>query len=247
MCDQIRIRLQKHLAAQGLDAVICLSPENFAYASGFVVPSQSLMRWRHAAVVVPASGEPAYFCVDMEESTVRAKINGAKYRAWGEFSDNAMQELAQLLREVGLESASIGIEMDFLSAGDFAELRSALPKAQFVAAEQDLARIRQIKTQGEVDLMRRLSRLADESIGNALEGVSPGDSEMDIAGGLTRSIYTLGADDFKLMIVATGERSVYPNVGPSLRPAAAPGYLSGRDFSRDQRLSCWRLPHSQGH
>ena len=221
MCEQIQKRLQQKLADTGLDAVICLSPENFAYASGFVVPSQSLMRWRHAAVVVPASGDPVYFCVDMEESTVRAKINGARYRAWGEFSDNPMLELAELLKEGGLERGRIGIEMDFLCAGDFARLQKTLPHAQFVAAEQDLARLRQIKTPGEIELMRRLSRLADEAIGNALAGVSAGDTEMDIAGGLTRSVYTLGADDFKLMIVATGERSVYPNVGPTLRELKA--------------------------
>ena len=217
MSKQILSRLQSHLTGAGLDAVVCLSPENFAYVSGFVVPSQSLMRWRHAAVVVPAAGDPVYLCVDMEESTVRAKINGATCRAWGEFSDDAMLVLAELLIETGLEQARIGIEMDFLCAGDFARLQRALPEASFDAAEQDLARIRQVKTPDEIDLMRRLSRLADESIARAFDGVGPGDSEMDIAGGLTRSVYTLGAEDFKLMIVATGERSVYPNVGPTLR------------------------------
>jgi Xaa-Pro aminopeptidase len=40
---------------------------------------------------------------------------------------------------------------------------------------------------------------------------------MDIAAHLTRNIYTLGAEHFKLMIVATGERSQLPNVGPSER------------------------------
>jgi Xaa-Pro dipeptidase len=40
---------------------------------------------------------------------------------------------------------------------------------------------------------------------------------MDIAGGLTHHVYRLGSDGFKLMIVATGERSVYPNVGPTSR------------------------------
>ncbi|MGN6460329.1 MAG: M24 family metallopeptidase [Pseudolabrys sp.] len=40
---------------------------------------------------------------------------------------------------------------------------------------------------------------------------------MDIAGELTRRIYELGAEHFKLLIVATGERSQLPNVGPSAR------------------------------
>jgi Xaa-Pro dipeptidase len=44
-----------------------------------------------------------------------------------------------------------------------------------------------------------------------------GSNEMDLAAALTRGIYEQGADYFKLMIVATGERSVFPNVGPSAR------------------------------
>jgi Xaa-Pro dipeptidase len=40
---------------------------------------------------------------------------------------------------------------------------------------------------------------------------------MDLAAALTRSVYAQGAEYFKLMIVATGERSVFPNVGPTER------------------------------
>ena len=40
----------------GLDAMVAVSPENFAYVAGFVVPSQPLMRWRHAIAVVPRVG-----------------------------------------------------------------------------------------------------------------------------------------------------------------------------------------------
>jgi ectoine hydrolase len=31
-----------------LDAIVSCSPENFAYATGFMSPTQPLMRWRHA-------------------------------------------------------------------------------------------------------------------------------------------------------------------------------------------------------
>jgi Xaa-Pro dipeptidase len=40
---------------------------------------------------------------------------------------------------------------------------------------------------------------------------------MDLAAALTRGVYEQGAEYFKLMIVATGERSVFPNVGPTAR------------------------------
>lgn len=221
MRAEIVKRLTSAMAEQGLDALLCLSPENFAYVSGFVVPSQPLMRWRHAAVVVTADGRCAYLAVDMEETTVRSRANGIDVRVWGEFTDNPMQVLAELLRDMGLENARVGTELSYLFAGDYAALRDALPHAGFVAADASLARLRQIKTTEEIELMRRLSRIADESIYRALDDVRAGSTEMDIAAGLTRNIYSLGAADFKLMIVATGPRSVYPNVGPSMRKLEA--------------------------
>ena len=217
MRDEMMRRLIAAMAERGLDAVVCLSPENFAYLAGFAVPSQSLMRWRHAAVVVTADGGYRFLAVDMEESTVKNSVDAAKVRVWGEFTDNPMQVLADLLKEMGLERAAIGTEMDYLPACDYESLTRALPGARFLPAESLLARLRQIKSASEIELMRRLSRLADESIRNALDSVGAGSTEMDIAAGLTRNIYSLGADDFKLMIVATGPRSVFPNVGPTMR------------------------------
>lgn len=210
-------RLVKTMGDHGFDAVVCLSPENFAYVSGFVIPSQPLMRWRHAAVVVTAEGECAYLTVDMEESTVRSRVGDATVRVWGEFTDKPMQVLAGLLTDMGLAKAAIGTEMDYLPAGDYSDLAAYLPTTRLLPAQDYLAQLRQIKTPGEIELMRRLARIADEAIHTALMSVQAGSSEMDIAGALTRSVYSLGADDFKLLIVATGPRSVFPNVGPSLR------------------------------
>ncbi|MCY4255700.1 MAG: Xaa-Pro peptidase family protein [Gammaproteobacteria bacterium] len=217
MREEIIRRLMPAMIERGLDAVVCLSPENFAYLAGFVVPSQSLMRWRHAAVVVAVDGSCRFLAVDMEESTVKNSVDGEPVRVWGEFTDNPMQVLAGLLKEMGLGSATIGTEMDYLPACDYEALTRAVPGARFVPAEGHLARLRQIKSADEIELMRRLSRIADESISNALNGVGAGSTEMDIAAGLTRNIYSLGAHDYKLMIVATGPRSVFPNVGPTMR------------------------------
>ena len=78
----------------GLDAVIAISPENFAYLSGFVVPSQPLIRHRHAAAIVTASGGTAVFGVDMEASTIRRRLPDLPSAIWKEFSDDAMTVLA---------------------------------------------------------------------------------------------------------------------------------------------------------
>jgi Xaa-Pro dipeptidase len=217
MRAEIIARQRRIMAENGLDALVAVSPENFAWTTGFVVPSQPILRWRHAMVVVKADGSHAVVCVDMEETTVRNRLPGEEVRVWGEFTDSAMRCLATLLYELGLESGRIGIEMDYVPAGDFAVLQRVLPKAAFSPAEPLYARSRQIKTADEIALLRRLSRIADSSITNAFAAVQAGDTEMDIAAAMTRGIYAQGADQFRLMIVATGERSVFPNVGPTER------------------------------
>lgn len=217
MRAEIVAKQVKAMAERGLDAIISCSPENFAYATGFVVPSQPLIRHRHAMAIITADGGTALFGVDMEASTIRRHQPDVPTTIWAEFSDDPMLVLAEQLKGLGLESARIGIELDYLPAGDFIRLKAALPKANFSGAEAILARLRQIKTPSEIELLRRLSRIADQAIYDALAAVDEGDSEMDIAGQLTRNVYSLGAEHFKLLIVATGERSVLPNVGPSER------------------------------
>ncbi len=217
MRQDIIARQVKAMAEHGLDAIVCCSPENFAYTAGFVVPSQPLIRHRHAMSIVTADGRCALFGVDMEASTIARHEPATPTRIWGEFSDDAMAVLADFLTELGLGKARIGIEMDYLPAGDFARLVTALPQARLEPCERILARLRQIKTGEEIELLRRLSRIADRAITDALASVKLGDSEMDIAGAMTRRVYELGAEHFKLMIVATGERSQLPNVGPSER------------------------------
>lgn len=217
MRDDILAREATALKAHGLDAMISCSPENFAYVTGFVVPSQPLIRHRHAMAIVSGNGTAGLFAVDMEATTIARRAPGVPTRIWGEFTDDAMAVLADQLSGMGLASGRIGIEMDYLPAGDLARLEAALPGATFAPCEGILARLRQIKTPEEIALLRRLSRIADQAITDALAAVRAGDSEMDIAGHLTRNVYALGAEHFKLMIVATGERSELPNVGPSER------------------------------
>ena len=201
----------------GLDAIVAASPENFAWLAGFVVPSQPVLRWRHSMLVVRPDCEVAAFTVDMEETTVARRLPGVFLRSWGEFTDNAMEVFAGMLRDLSLSRGVVGIETDYLPARDMDALRRLLPEVTFVPAEDMFSRARMIKTPRELDLLHRLSRISDRSISDALAAVDAGSSEMDLAAALTRGIYSRGAQDFRFMIVATGERSQLPNVGPTDR------------------------------
>src|ERR1700686_145135 len=201
-----------------LDVLVSVSPENFAYVTGFLSPTQPLMRWRHAMALVTADGESSLVVVDMEANRIRSKAPaGTDIAVWREFKFEAMKVLADVLRRRGVAAARIRIELDYRPDGDVAELRELLPCAEFKGAQNLLARLRQIKTPSEIEILRRLSRLADKAITDAYHCVHAGASEMELAAALTRGVYQQGAEYFKLMIVATGERSVFPNVGPTTR------------------------------
>jgi Xaa-Pro dipeptidase len=221
MRQDVIARQARAMKEAGLDAVVSISPESFAYVTGFLSPTQPLMRWRHAMALVTADAAVALVIVDMEASTIRAKSPpGTEIAVWREFEFDAMAVLADLLRKHGLAAARIGIELDYLPAGDFAALSGAMPQVRFTAAQAMVARLREVKTPAEIDLLWRLSRIADRAITDAYRAVRAGASEMDLAAALTRGIYEQGAEYFKLMIVATGERSVFPNVGPTERVLA---------------------------
>jgi len=73
MRHDVIARLLRAMEQAGLDALVAISPENFAYLTGFLSPTQPLMRWRHAMALLTADGRLALVSVDMEASTIRAK------------------------------------------------------------------------------------------------------------------------------------------------------------------------------
>src|SRR5947209_13849279 len=130
MRQDVIARQVRAMKEAGLDALVAISPENFAYFTGFLSPTQPLMRWRHAMALVTADATAALAVVDMEASTIRAKSPpGTEIAVWQEFKFDAMAVMAELLRKHGLATSSIGIEMDYLPAGDFSQLRELLPQA----------------------------------------------------------------------------------------------------------------------
>ena len=217
MDQEIITRLKQRVANQGLDALIAISPENVTYVSRFVVPSQSLMRWRHAICILTADGQLTMVAIDMEATTLKAHAGIDDLRIYREFSDDPMEKLAHALKDLHLARGNLAIEMDYLPAKDFATLRRLLPDAQWNPGDAIFNNARQIKTTGELSLLRSLSKLTDKAIGDTLMQAKPGMSELELAGRLLTNLFAGGAENYKLMIIASGERSQFPNVGPTER------------------------------
>src|SRR5437868_13247798 len=108
MRQDVIARQVRAMTEAGLDALVSVSPENFAYVTGFVSPTQPLMRWRHAIALVTAEGRTALVVVDMEANTIRSKAPaGTEIAVWREFHFEAMAVLADVLRKHGLARGHI--------------------------------------------------------------------------------------------------------------------------------------------
>src|SRR5438132_13837676 len=102
MRQDVIARQVRAMRDAGLNAIVSISPENFAYITGFLSPTQPLMRWRHAMALVTADATAALVVVDMEASTIRAKSPpGTEIAVWREFQFEEMNVLADVLRAHG--------------------------------------------------------------------------------------------------------------------------------------------------
>lgn len=210
-------KLVPAIEAAALDGLIAISPENFTYLTGFSVPSQEPLRWRHAAVLVTAAGEHSVLCVDMEETTVRAALPESTLHVWEEFAENAMEVLAKSIQDAGLADGVVGIELDYLPARDYDRLRDLLPRVSFRAVQDLLGESRRIKTPREIELLRRLSLATDDAIAAGFAQIQVGQTELQLAGNVITRLFENGVQKQRGMVCATGERSHFPNVGPTDR------------------------------
>ena len=243
MDQEIISRLKKRIVAEGLDAIVASSPENVTYVSGFVVPSQSLMRWRHAAVIVTADGRISMVAIDMEATTVKAHAGIDDLRIYREFTDDPMDKLAEALKDLKLDRGKVGIELEFLPAKDFQTLQKTLPGVQWAGADAIFNKARQIKTPAELALLRSLSKLTDKALGDALQ-IGKSRHERDGARrhvahfAFRRRRGELQADDHRVRRAqpVSQRRSHRSEI-------AARRYHSHGDLRPEKRLPYRRLPH----
>ncbi|GLQ80215.1 proline dipeptidase [Mesorhizobium huakuii] len=67
----------------------------------------------------------------------------------------SVRQLQALLKEFGLEHATLGIDLDFVPAADFAAIQALLPHCPMVDGSPVLDRLRTVKSQREIDLLQQ--------------------------------------------------------------------------------------------
>jgi Xaa-Pro dipeptidase len=211
-------RLTDALTYHRLDALVAYSKENVAYGIGYTIPSQALgMRDRQFALVLNADSRAALLLTANEEQEARERSTVADLRPYDEFADDAMQILAEMLRELAAERSRVGIELDAFPVDRWEQLTRLLPDVTFVDARSAFLEARSVKTPAELDLLRRAAHIADLAQAEAHPLVKEGMTERDLYRLIVDRALANGAENV-LGQVAAGDRSSYSNPTPSDRP-----------------------------
>ncbi|PTE08565.1 M24 family metallopeptidase [Mesorhizobium helmanticense] len=198
-------KLRAALIESDLEAAIIVSPENVFYFTG-------LDHWGYFAphlLIVPLDRKPILVTRSMERVTIENQVKAAAFRGHSD-SETAADLAARVLSELGLADKPIGLE--YWTSGLSHGLALRL-KAQTVAIWSDISGLvdtmRRVKSAEEQSLMRRAAKVTDAAAAAAIEAISDGAAEQDVA-----------AQCVAAMIRAGGHA---PGFGPFIRPAARLG------------------------
>ncbi|MEM8653337.1 MAG: Xaa-Pro peptidase family protein [Pseudomonadota bacterium] len=157
--------LQEQMVARGLAALLLTTPADVFYVTGFLTRF-----WESPArpwfVVVPASGQPIAVI-----PAIGADLMGRTWlsdiRTWDapDPRDDGVSLLADTLRDVADDTGHIGVPMGLethlrMPLADFAALTDAISPRAFVDATACVQRVREIKSDAEIDKIRAVCAIA---------------------------------------------------------------------------------------
>ena len=199
----------------GIDALFLMKPANLAYLTGdgrlcaLGLFTQSL----RCVVSVPTCDYR-----DAQAATSATDLRTFKNE------EDMFHGFRDVVRELGLEHATIGLEKNFFDAALFEVFKShILPNADVVPATPVLSRLRMIKEPAEIESMREAARIAEAGVARAREVIAAGRREIDIAGDVEHAMRSEGAEGWASpTYVASGARSAIAH-GPASRKVIEDG------------------------
>lgn len=227
-------RLGDRLVEAPFDAVLSLSPAAVDYATGYRSVSSAVHGVSGLAALTSPSGLALAGPVADAAPAFDAGIPEGAYAAYGRFffespgggaratqlvDQHADQAgaISTLVRQHGLEKASVGLE----SAAATSELRQALaqalPGVTWVDATSWLGAVRSTKLPGELDLLTRAAQSVERAIVAAIDTAAVGVTERSLATVVARAMVDDGQEP-RFVVVTSGPRSALADAYASDRP-----------------------------
>jgi MoaD family protein len=216
-------KLTRLMADAGLDLLLACSRHNVRYLTGgyyyhFHSRGQRMGLSQYLPFVgLPAAGpaEAFFVCRPEERPQVEAAVPWiARLVEALRGTVSAAGAAAETVQCLGIDGGRIGVELPFLPADAYLELRRRLPVATFVDATPVLEELRAVKTAAELALLRDLYARLAEAIAAGFRAGAAGITTREIARQVEREIVGRGMG-FLYALVCAGP-------GTLRAPAAVP-------------------------
>ena len=200
--------LRQGMDREGVDVLLAVSQENFFYLTDTLLLSQKMLPARLCIAVLPRDGAPSAVVCYCEELQTRQDSWITDIRTYLEFQESPLRAVADHLTARGFAAARIGIEERFLAAAYAQELAGLLPDASLVGADHLFDEARAIKTPAEIELMAAAARRTERAILASLQTAAPGDTEQEMATGLSTRVLSAGATWHWLTLAAGSNTAI---------------------------------------
>lgn len=187
------------MSEAGLDALFVTDPSNQAWLTGY----DGWSFYVHQGVLLRMEGEPMWWGRFMDSMGALRTCWMSEANIFG-YADSyvqstvrhPMQELAARLKDMGLESAKIGVEMEnyYYSAKAHQVFVTEMPNATFADATALVNWQRLIKSHEEIAFIRKAARISERVIETAIDRAAPGVRKNDVVADIMHAGIT-GVDD----------------------------------------------------
>lgn len=184
------------------DALMITSPHNLRYFSGFA----------GGEGVCIIGGKFRYLFVD-SRYTVAAKLEATDFEIIEYAGGKLAEEILARLR--GNTVKSLGFEDDNLTVAAFDTYKEKFTGIDFVGISKEMGKLRMVKTEEELDCIRRAEAIGDIAFEKVLPTLKAGVSECEIAAELEYQMRLCGAEGASFeTIVVSGYKSGMPHGKP---------------------------------
>ena len=191
--ERRRSALEAELDRRRLDGMLL-----FAQESSFWLTGYDTFGFCFFQCLVVGDGRTALLTRSADRLQAQLTSNIEDVRIWMDGDDAApATDLAELVKELGLSGKRLGVETDThgLTARNYIALTEALDGvAELVEASDIISKLRLIKSDEELQYVRRAAELADDSLDAALELIGPGVDEGAILAAMQSAILAGGGD-----------------------------------------------------
>lgn len=210
-------RIRKLPGNANVDVLVAVSPENFAYVSGAYVLTVTTIRPRLAFAVLTADGEAASIVCSIEKTTMLDESWIEDIRLYTEFVDDPVDALCDALSDMGKTSGKLGIDLSYLPQTSYERLVTRLPDFEIVDTTDDVAAVRALKSDAEIDILEKAAKITHRAIVRGMAQSRLGDTEKHMCDKILVELIRGGAVSIDFVCFASGERTRMPHAQPNNR------------------------------